>query len=135
MSKRSFSYQDTDNGGIEFITHRRPGDVRIPNYVYDMWMPVIGSDAIGVYGVYCRLEMKGGVKKITLSTLAKACRIGVKKLNSINDKLEKCGFIKVTKPQGAARLMHWTTSIEIFDPPQKVSNEFIKEYCNDDYEF
>ncbi|MBD3261618.1 MAG: hypothetical protein GF334_08060, partial [Candidatus Altiarchaeales archaeon] len=131
---RSFSYQETEEGGIKFTTHRKIGDVRIPNYVYDMWMPIVGSDALGVYAVYCRLEMKGEVKKITMATLAKACRIGVKKLNTINEKLEECGFVKITKPTGAARLMHWTTTIEIFDPPYEVSPDLIDKYCNDDYE-
>lgn len=31
-------YSETENGGVIFHTERRIGDVRIPNYVYDMWL-------------------------------------------------------------------------------------------------
>ena len=114
-------YHPTANGGIQFRSERKPGDVRIPNYVYDLWMPLLGAEAIGVYAVYCRLEMGGSVKKITLGELANACRIGKGKLDEINDRLQTCGFIKIVKPTGAARLMHWTTEITVLDPPMTVS--------------
>jgi hypothetical protein len=124
--KRTF-YHETEGGGIVFRTERTVGHVRIPNYVYDIWMPLLGAEAIGVYSVYCRLEMGGSVKKISQRSLATACRIGEVKLNEINTKLEWCGFIKVVKPTGAKRLMHWTTEIVVKDPPQKVWPELIKQ--------
>lgn len=130
MTGRKFYFEQEDKG-IIFRTNRKIGDVRIPNYVYDIWMPVIGSDAIGVYGVYCRLEMNGSVKKISQRTLAKACRIGVNKLNKINGLLELCGFIEIDKPTGHKRLMHFTTEIAVNDPPQAVSAEILDVHCPD----
>lgn len=35
-------YDITEDGGIRFVTRRRAGEVRIPNYVYDIWMPLLG---------------------------------------------------------------------------------------------
>jgi len=122
-------YTESPYGGIAFRSERRPGDVRIPNYVFDIWMPLLGAVAIGVYGTYCRLEMGGAVKKITLASLAKACRIGVERLGKINAQLEECGFIRVNKPTGTARLMHWTTEIVVLDPPTDISQELLHKYA------
>lgn len=134
MSKKTTFYSTSQSGGIEFKTSRRIGDVRIPNFVYDMWLPIIGSDALAIYGVYCRLEMRGYVKKMTLSKIAKACRIGKAKLSKINTMLEDCGFAIVTPPKGHERLQHYSTSIEVLDPPQKVSPEMMEKYGPKDYE-
>lgn len=127
MTKRKI-YSTDHEGGIHFQSQRRPGEVRIPNYVYDLWMPLLGAEAIGVYAVYCRLEMHGDVKKITLAKIAQACRIGTRKLAEINDKLRKCGFIEMFKPSGSERLKHYTTRIVIKDAPASVSAELINEF-------
>jgi len=115
--------------GISFRSNRRTGDVRIPNYVYDIWMPVLGVTVIGIYSVYCRLEMQGAVKKITQADLARACRVGTDKLTRVNQTLQRCGFIEINAPKGRARLMHWTTEIVINDPPPDVSKEIIDEFA------
>ncbi len=125
MGKKHYTQTDA---GVRFISERRPGDVRIPNYVYDMWLPLLGSDAIGIYSVYCRLEREGTVKQLTTTRLTKICRIGKAKLGNINDDLVRCGFIRVVKPTGKKRLMHWTTEITILDPPQFVTQELINEF-------
>ena len=128
VKKKQKFYSDTDKGGVSFLTTRRPGDVRIPNFVYDMWMPLIGSDSVGVYGVYCRLERQGSVKAMKLLDIARACRIGMSKLNRINATLEDCGFITVQKPTGRGRLMHWTSEITTHDPPQEIRPGLMKKY-------
>lgn len=122
-------HYDVDEGGVRFVSQRRPGEVRIPNYIYDMWMPLVGSDAIGVYSVYCRLERKGTVKAMSMKTLAQRCRIGIKKLEKINAALVECGFVTITKPKGYKRLMHWTTEVEILDPPKEVTQVLIDKYA------
>lgn len=122
-------YFEQEDGGIVFRTDRRPGDVRIPNYVYDIWMPIVGSDALGVYAAYCRLEMNGSVKKITQKILAAACRIGTDKLQKINDALVDCGFVTISKPEGHQRLMHYTVEVVVHDPPMEVSKELIDKYA------
>jgi hypothetical protein len=121
-------YFPTDEGGIQFKTERRVGDVRIPNYIYDLWMPLIGSDAIGVYAVFCRLERSGGIKGITMQDIANACRIGKAKLAKLMKILEECEFIETKKPTGQARLWHYTTEITVKDPAQEISKEIIEEY-------
>jgi hypothetical protein len=128
MSESSKPYQIDDDGNIRFRSERKPGEVRVPNYVYDLWLPLLGMDAIGVYSVYCRLEYEDSVKKITQDRLAKVCRMSKTTLRSLNDKLAECGFIEITVPKGRARLKHFTTEIIVKDPPQEVSAILIQKY-------
>jgi len=121
-------YAPTPTGGIKFSSGRKPGEVRIPNYVYDLWLPLLGTDAIAVYAVYCRLEREDVVKAITLDTLAKCCRVGKATLYKVNKKLEDCGFISVKSPTGNARAHHHTTEITVNDPPQEISQAMIEKY-------
>lgn len=119
-------YEKTSEGGMCFKSERWSGDVRILNYVYDLWLPLLGVTAIGVYSVYCRLERQGTVKGKTLQDIANACRIGRDRLTKINLQLKKFGFIKTEKPDGWKRLAHWTTTITVLDPPSEVPPEAIK---------
>ena len=125
MGQKLYSQGET---GIRFTSYRK-GEVRIPNYVYDLWMPLLGAVGMGVYAMYCRLEREDVVKAMTQARIAKLCRIGTRKLDDINEMLEDCGLIVITKPEGHKRLMHWTTEIEVFDAPQTVSQELIDEYA------
>ena len=129
MTEKKTLYQTTESGGMRFVSERRVGDVRVPNYIYDIWMPLLGAQTIGVYAVYCRLERQDVVKAMSLSRIAKMCRIGTKTLDKINTSLEECGFIKIKKPQGQARLMHWTTEIAILDPPKEATACQIEKYA------
>ena len=122
-------YSETENGDVIFRTERRIGDVRIPNYVYDMWLPLLGAVTIGVYGVYCRLERDGAVKRITLKKIAQKCRLGTARLEKINDTLKECGFVSIRKPEGFNQLRHYTTEITVLDPPQKVGKELIDAHA------
>lgn len=124
MSGKKF-YFETEQGGLTFKTERRVGHVRIPNYVYDLWLPILGITAIGIYSVYCRLEREGTCKGMTQRRLAKMCHIGAKKLSVINELLQKHGFVRIKKPAGKARLMHYSTEITIIDPPRELSKEVI----------
>lgn len=125
MAKKLYKQDAT---GIRFVSDRRPGEVRIPNYVYDIWLPLLGADVIGVYSMYCRLERQDTIKKITLDVIAKACRIGKATLYKVNEKLQDCGFITVTAPTGNKRAHHFTTEITIKDPPQFASTQIIEKY-------
>ncbi len=127
-------YHPTAEGGIRFSSERKAGYVQIPNYVCDMWTPILGVAALGVYVNYARLEREGSVKAITLDDLAAAFRVGKKTLMDINDKLADCGFIRVDRPTGHKRLMHWTTNIAVLDPPQEVSAQLIEKYGPKRYE-
>lgn len=121
-------YHPTAEGGIAFKSTRQPWEVRIPAWVYDLWMPLVGAEAMGVYALYCRLEMNDGVRGITMRDIARAARIGDKRLSDINKALQDCGFITVNKPDGAKRLMHWTTEIIVHDPPQDIAATTIQKY-------
>jgi DnaD/phage-associated family protein len=121
-------YTESESGGIRVISGRKIGEVRIPNYVYDLWLPLIGGDALTVYGVYCRLERGKTVRAITMRDIAKACRIGDKKLTEINAMLSACGFVVVRKPIGKARANHFTTEITTLNPPQQIAACLIEKY-------
>jgi len=123
-------YGETAGGGIYFKSERKPWEVRIPNYVYDLWVPVLGIVAIGLYSVYCRLERGNTVKAITMQDIARACRIGKSRLYDENEKLEKCGFIRIAPPEGWQRLAHYTTEIAVLDPPREVLTWAIEKYVN-----
>jgi len=113
---------------MRFVSERRPGEVRIPNYVYDIWMPLLGLDAIGVYSVYCRLEREGTVKAMSQQRLAQEMRIGIGKLRKINDLLQRYGFISIRAPENnQERLMHYTIELTIHDPPRSIPAETIAE--------
>lgn len=121
-------YSFTEEGGILFRSTRTVWDVRIPSWVYDLWMPLLGAEAMGIYALYCRLEMHGAVRKISLRDLARIFRIGDKRLSDINDLLEDCGFITINKPEGLRRLKHWTTEIIVNDPSPHIPATVIEKY-------
>lgn len=122
-------YTETEEGSTVFRTERKIGDVRIPNYVYDIWESIIGAVGMGVYGTYCRLERNDAVTGLNQAKIAGVCRIGTKKLAEINDQLVECGFIRIRKPEGHQRLMHYTTEITVLDPPQEVSKAIKDKYA------
>lgn len=122
-------YHRHDDGTVHLVnTDQHTGENRIPNYVWDLWLPLLGAEAIGVYSFYCRLKRNGKVKGVSLKKIAKACQIGTKKLNQINTDLETCGFISTSKPDGHARLMHWTTEIDIHPVPTVVQSGHIEKF-------
>lgn len=121
-------YEQSENG-IWFKSKRKAFGVDVPAYVYDLWMPLIGSDAVGVLGVYYRLERSGKIYGLSLARIARACRIGVDKLDKINDMLVDCGFVEINKPTGWQRLAHYTTEIITLDAPTAVSAEMIQRYA------
>jgi hypothetical protein len=118
---------DRDSNGIRFKSDRKVGDVRIPNYVFDLWMPLLGVEVIGVYALYCRLERIDGIKGVTLDKIAQSCRIGKKTLLTINKTLAEHKFISIKKPKGQERLKHFTTEFTVHDPPTAIAQKVIKD--------
>jgi hypothetical protein len=121
-------YHIDESGNIAFRSERKSGEVRIPNYVYDLWLPLLGIETIGVYTLYCRLEREATVKAITQDRIAKLCKIGKVKLREINDRLQECGFITVKVPKGRARANHHTTEIVVKDPPPQIDALLIRTH-------
>ena len=123
-------YKGDGSGGIRFIDKTGVGHfTQIQNLLWDLWTSLIGCRGVGVYTMYLRLAREGKVKAIPLRRIASVNRIGASTLNSIHETLEDCGLIKVIKPEGYKRTMHWTTQIEVFAPPMSVSANLIKKYA------
>ena len=127
-SGRKLYFPDGD-GGFVFRSERKVGDVRVPNYVYDLWLPVIGIEAVGLYALYCRLERHGQVSGMTRDALCRALRIGTHTLPKLNEKLEACGFIRIIRAEGQARLEHRPTGVIILDPAKHVSEALVERFC------
>ena len=106
----------------------RIGETSVPDYVYDLWMPLLGIEAIGVYAVYLRLMRDGVVKGIAQADIARACRVGNRRLAIINQTLERCEFIAVSKPTRADRVRHFTTEITVNEAPYQISQATINAF-------
>ncbi|MBU1626556.1 hypothetical protein KKB18_04230, partial [bacterium] len=77
-------YKKNILGGYEIIdkTSQQPF-VMIENYIIDLWMPIIGVDALGLYTAYKRAIFKENkVIRRSQAELSKLLRIGKSKLNN-----------------------------------------------------
>lgn len=124
-------YVTDDEGGIRFESDRRVGDVRIPNYVYDLWLPILGLDGLGVYALYCRLERSETVKGLSLGQIARYCRIGKTTLVAIHAMLESYGFLTIQRPEGMDRFNHRQLVIRVHEAPDEVPAEVISAHFPD----
>lgn len=96
--------------------------VSIPAYVYDLWLPLIGPEAIGIYGTYLRLSYNNKA----------VFHIGANRLNHIHAMLEECGFITIERPNPMEKRKGFTSRIIVQQPPREVSKELIAKYGNPD---
>jgi len=119
---------DVSDGGIQFVSTRTPGFVQVPNYVIDMYLPLIGAQALGVYLAYCRLAMDHLVRKNSGDFLARSLRMSKHTLAVANEALEACGLVTVRVPVGHEILMHYSTTIEVHDSPRTIAPELIARY-------
>jgi len=120
---------------IHLIPDRKAWGVDIPAYVYDLWMPLVGSDVIAFYGVLWRLARGGVTKGLSQKELAAACKKGNKTIARYAQILEDCGFIQTSIPNEKLRRLGFTTTYTVLDPPSFISEETIKKYAPDgDYE-
>lgn len=110
-------------------TGKKKWSISIPAYVYDLWMPLLGAEAIGVYGAYVRLGYQNdGIYGRDMHQWAAVFRMGTRKLALINAALEECGFIRIERPSGTEKRKHFTTKIIVLHPPREVSPELIRKY-------
>ena len=127
-------YRQETSGEIHTLNPHRHY-VTLPTSTIDLWMPLIGAVGVGVYALYQRLAREGRVRGSDLKGLAKAARISDNTLRGLNRTLERIGFIRVEKPEGARRLRHHTTEIVLLEPPTMVSVELIRALeCRSGYE-
>jgi len=121
-------YTADDSGSISVIVGHNAWGVDIPAFVYDIWGPLIGVKAIGVYGTYCRLGVERIIYGRTVKELAAAMRISDNSLVKINALLVDCGFISIETPRGWQRKANWTTRITVLEPPRAISSELMEKY-------
>lgn len=121
-------YTADDEGGILFKMGHNAWGVSVPAYVYDIWQPLLGVTAIGVYTTYTRLGYERQVFGQGLRELAAAMRIGPNRLQNANEVLAECGFIAIDVPQGHQRKMHYTTKITVLEAPRVVPANILKKY-------
>lgn len=95
----------------------------VPNYVVDLYLPIIGATGLGILTTLYRLANNSEII-VNLTQLSRACRIGKRKLNEILDLLEKCDIVEVNKPTGQNRLKHFRTEITLLDPPVSVPSSY-----------
>lgn len=107
------------------------GFVQLYWHLIDLWMPLLGTECIGVYSMLVRLGGKRGrTDGNTLKFLARACRIGDKKLREYCDILKEFGFIKMHTPTKEQRGSGYKTQFYILQPPERVTPlhiEFAKQ--------
>lgn len=126
----SIVYQVSRDGHYQVIPGGKEWNVFIPAYVYDLWMPLLGAEAIGVYGAYVRLGFQNdAVYGRTLNEWAQVFRIGTRTLAAINAALEECGFIRIEHPSVTQKQKGFTTKIIVLNPPREVLPELIRKYA------
>lgn len=127
-------YTQEADGTIRFTSARKSGEVRIPNYVVDLYLPVLGAQTLGLYVLYCRLEREGSVKGITGKRIASLCRMGLTSRDAANKVLQELGFVEVKPPRGKDRLRHFTTEIVVLDPPNRISKAQMEKFAAAGYD-
>jgi hypothetical protein len=75
------------------------------------------------------MERGGTVKGLDMDAIARATRMGKRTIAQHNEVLERCGFIRIVKPEGLARLQHKTAEIITLDPPRTIPGELIEEFA------
>lgn len=121
-------YEVDPEGTTQFKMGHRAWGVDVPAYVYDLWMPLIGVTAAGVYAVYSRLGYERKIWGQGILELAAAMRIGPNTLGAINETLAECGFIEIEIPQGHQRKMHYTTRITVLQAPSAIAPALVEKY-------
>ena len=109
----------------------RPRSIPIPDYVFDEWMPLIGPQIIGIYGLYTRLSVYNELQYLeqTIEDLARFAGVSKQVITNANKILEACSFIEIEKPTGKAKLMHAPMRIRLFNPYSPTSEQ-IDFYLN-----
>jgi hypothetical protein len=103
----------------------------IPDYVLDLWLPIIGADGFAVYMVYKRIVSEFGEVSIPLEKLAIFMAIELDALRKINKMLADCGFIKFTTSK-RPKLKLECVRVKLLIPSTEVSSEIIQKYGSED---
>lgn len=97
------------------------GSVSIPAHVYEVWMPLLGARAIGVYAAYYWLG-RMEITVINIERLAAWMRVGRFALRDINSLLAECGFISIDASN------EYRITITPLVPPRAIPATLREEY-------
>lgn len=107
--------------GIEIVDRRQLSHGAIvPNYVVDLYLPIIGYDGLGILTLLYRRANSNDRVMTNLDKFARAGRLGFRRFSKLLDLLEELAIIAVQKPTGAARRLNHHTMITLLDPPTTV---------------
>lgn len=125
-TSKQTSYEATPDGGVVVRDLRQltKGTI-VPNYVVDLYLPIIGYDGLGILTMLYRLAGNDFVDvKVYIRKYARAGKMGFDSFSDRLDLLAECGIVRVIKPEGMARLKHHRTQIELLDPPINVPEQY-----------
>ena len=123
------AYRLTEHGQVVVVDrpHLTNGAI-VPNYVVDLYLPIVGYVGLGVLTMLYRFVNCGKHQlRLDLHKQAKVGRVGFRTLERSLDLLQECRIIDVTKPQGLDRRFHRRTVIELLDPPTEVPQQWARE--------
>lgn len=113
-----------DGDGILIVDKRQltKGTI-VPNYVIDLYLPIIKYTGLGLLTTIYRLttDDKSWNK---LRDYMKAGGIGYAKLDELLDLFVKLELLQVERPQGNDRIKHLRTTITLTDAPSRVPEEY-----------
>lgn len=123
------AYRRTEQGRVLVVDRRHlTNGAIVPNYVVDLYLPILGYEGLGVLTMLLRFVDRGKHEmKLDMHKHARVGRVGFRTLEKHLDRLAACQIITVTKPTGLARRFHHRTVVELLDPPTDVPDEWAEE--------
>ncbi len=99
------AYRLTEHGQVVVVDRRHlTNGAIVPNYVVDLYLPIVGYIGLGVLTMLYRFVNRGKHQlRLDLHKHAKVGRVGFRTLERGLDLLQECRIIDVTKPQGLDR--------------------------------
>lgn len=127
----------TDDEYFLVIDRRSRKEVGVPPEVTDLFMPIVGAAAIGLYVAYCRISSLQNIPEKGVGSvryMARACRMGKTTVAKATEKLVACGLLAIEKADSWERSRHITNHIAVLDPPMKPAKEVLEHLGPKDYE-
>jgi hypothetical protein len=122
--KKQRPYRVSEPDGIVIIDRRQTTNgAIIPNYVVDLYLPIIDYVGLGILTSLYRLAREETII-LNLVKHAAAGRVGYRTLQRTFDVLEECRVLAVSKPVGRDKAVHKRTVIELLDPPLTVPPKY-----------
>lgn len=98
----------------------------IPNYIYDLWYPILGAVRQGVYDPLVRLA-GNRTARISIREMAKHAQLGTERYSRTLQELQMLGFIEVKTPNEDERRRGKLTQIKVLTPPSRITPRMIEK--------